>query len=320
MPPELLDAARGIRLQKVLAESGLASRRTCEELIREGRVRVNGHLIRQLPIWVDPRQDRVTVDGRPVRLVHGPRDVAGRKICMALNKPRGVITTAQDPQGRRTVLDLIDMDRMPRLFPVGRLDADSTGLILLTNDGDLAQRLTHPSYGVPKRYHVSVKGRLTDQDIAVLKRGLVLAHPEPRGGPRLKRARVADVQLLGYGRSKAPRSETGSRPDGEEGGERTRLAVTLREGQNREIRRLLAKLGFKVRRLQREAIGPITVKGLPVGGWRLLTDAEVRKLLASAGEARPPAHPMRRPSAGRPPASRSTDRPPARRSPRDRTR
>ena len=269
VPKVFTDASRGIRLQKALADAGVASRRQCEELILAGQVRVNGRLVTGMPAWVDPVKDKISVDGKPMR-----RTVRGlssdRKVYVMLNKPRRVITTAQDPQGRRTVIDMIDLPDAPRLFPVGRLDADSSGLILLTNDGDLAQQLTHPSYEVTKEYHVSIKGRLTDEDVEVLKRGLFLASPRRKkatsaaaGGA--KRASMQQVKRLGYSRGKT-------------GNERTRLAVTLAEGQNREIRRMMARLGFNVRRLERVAIGPVRLKGLGSGQWRLLTGREVGML------------------------------------------
>ena len=280
-PSAFTDATRGIRLQKVLAEAGVASRRQCEDLIRAGQVRVNGKLVTALPAWVDPEHDKISVDGRPMR----PTRRAGRsprKVYVALNKPRRVITTMHDPQGRRSVADLIDLPDAPRLFPVGRLDADTTGLILLTNDGELAQLLTHPSYEVPKEYHVSIKGRLTDEDVQILKRGLFLARrgprapggqfpPGPVGGSKAdgrapaRRAAMQQVKRLGYSRGKT-------------GNERTRLSVLLTEGQNREIRRLLARLGFTVRRLERVAIGPLRLKGLGPGQWRLLDAREVNML------------------------------------------
>lgn len=262
MPDELTDAQRGLRLQKVLADAGVAARRTCEQLVAEGRVRVNGKLVTGLPAWVDPEHDKVTVDGRPVPIAQRDSGPHGRRVYILLHKPRHVITTTNDPEGRKTVLDLINVDNLPRVFPVGRLDHDTTGLILLTNDGDLAQRLTHPRFGVMKQYIVSIRGRLTEQDITILQRGLYLADAKGRS----KRAKVAGAELLGYGTGTA--------------GDRTRLSIHLREGQNREIRRLLARLGYKVRRLQRVAIGPLSLRGLPLGQWRMLTNGEVKALFA----------------------------------------
>jgi pseudouridine synthase len=209
-----------------------------------------------------------------------------------------VISTARDPEGRPNVVDMVDLphDLAARVFPVGRLDADSTGLILLTNDGELANRLTHPRYEVPKQYAVSIKGWLSEDDMERLKKGVYLAKPrKPKGegrsakgdkdSPRTrdlsplasrpsplnaKRASVESVRLLGRERDVTR-------------GDRTKVLLTLTEGQNREIRRLMARLGFKVRRLQRVAIGPVTLKGLGSGQWRLLTGIEIDRLKKSAG-------------------------------------
>jgi pseudouridine synthase len=184
-----------------------------------------------------------------------------------LNKPRHTITTTSDPDGRPSVLDLVKSPGNARLFPVGRLDAESTGLLLLTNDGELGQQLTHPSYEVEKEYHVSVKGHLGDEDMELLKRGLMLTTDprKSRKGPRPKRASVLKMRLISRGRSKG-------------GNQRTRLSMTLAEGQNREIRRLLARLGFPVKRLERVKIGPLKLKGLASGEWRHLTSREVTQL------------------------------------------
>ena len=263
VPADFTDAARGVRLQKVLAEAGVASRRRCEDLIVAGQVRVNGKLVTALPAWVDPENDKISVDGKPMRRTGRGLRVP-HKVYVVLNKPRKVVATAHDPEGRRNVVGMVDLPDAPRLFPVGRLDADSSGLILLTNDGELAQQLTHPSYEVPKEYQVSVKGRLTDEDMETLKRGLFLTGRRNAAAP-VKRAAMQQVKRLGYSRGKT-------------GNERTRISVTLTEGQNREIRRLLARLGFNVRRLERVAIGPLKLKGLASGEWRRLNAREVNML------------------------------------------
>lgn len=280
---------RGIRLQKILAEAGVASRRECEELILAGRVTVNGVTVDSLPAWVDPKQDLVAVDGERVSTIDRGKGT-GSYVYVILNKPRKVVSTTSDPQGRRCVTDLVDLPEhlSARLYPVGRLDADSTGLILLTNDGPLTQLLTHPSHEVPKRYHVWVRGRVTPEDLEKLSKGLMLVAKRVRPGrmsgtisdkssamgqkdlPGLpgagvKRARAAQVTIAGYER-------------GRDNTHHTRLSVVLREGQNRQIRRMLARLGYKVRRLQRISIGPIKLKGLALGQWRLLTHGEIRAL------------------------------------------
>jgi len=259
IPEEFSNEKRGIRIQKAMANAGVASRRECELLISEGRVTVNGKTVAALPAWVDPVNDRIAVDGQSVR-----QGVQSRFVYVMLNKPRGVITTSDDPQGRTNVVELVRLPNNPRIFPVGRLDAESTGLIILTNDGELAQHVTHPSHEIPKEYHVSVKGIVSDEDIELLKKGLFLA---TRSAAHPKRATMEEVKRLSFARSKG-------------GNDRTRLTVTLTEGQNREIRRLLARLGYPVRRLERVAIGPLKLKGLASGEWRLLTSKEVSALKA----------------------------------------
>jgi len=267
VPAELTDKRRGERLSKAIAGAGVASRRDVEALIAAGRVFVNGQPVTRMPAWVDLEVDRVEVDGEAI----GPRHTrakGGRLTYVMLHKPKRVITTTRDPEGRANVLDLIDLPatRAGRLFPVGRLDADSTGLILLTNDGDLAHHLTHPRYEVPKRYQLSVRGIVEDADIEKLRRGLILA---TRGKPSRK-VSMAQVKLI-------------RRIRDAKHGDRTSLMVTLREGQNREIRRLVARLGYKVRRLERVALGPLRLKGLATGQWRMLTGQEVRELYGASG-------------------------------------
>jgi pseudouridine synthase len=266
IPEEFADAARGIRIQKALADAGVASRREAEQMIEEGRVQVNGKSVTALPAWVDPQSDRLTVDGKTI-VARGSMGKGARRVYIMLNKPRHTITTTSDPDGRPSVLDLVKSPGNARLFPVGRLDAESTGLLLLTNDGELGQQLTHPSYEVEKEYHVSVKGHLGDEDMELLKRGLMLTTDprKSRKGPRPKRASVLKMRLISRGRSKG-------------GNQRTRLSMTLAEGQNREIRRLLARLGFPVKRLERVKIGPLKLKGLASGEWRHLTSREVTPL------------------------------------------
>jgi pseudouridine synthase len=282
IPEELADASRGERLQKVLAAAGVASRRECEQIIAEGRVEVNGQVVSALPAWADPINDRITIDGR---LVAVPKRNAGAQlIYIALHKPRHVISTTDDPEGRRAVTDLVDLppNVSRRVYPVGRLDADSTGLVLMTNDGELANRITHPKYGITKKYEVSVSGRVTQEQLAKLQKGFVLANPVGgRGGPRedgtdvpvkTKHASVESVRIMGFQRDS-------------QRGDRTRLAVTLSEGQNREIRRLFARVGLKVKRLKRIGVGPLGLKGLPPGAWRFLDDREVNAIKREAGMA-----------------------------------
>ncbi len=274
------DKSRGPRLQKVLAEAGVASRRACEGLIAEGRVTVNGDAVETLPAFVDPREDRLAVDGKEVarpRRAAAKHPTAGKHYVM-LNKPRGIISTVADEPGmdRRTVTDLVRLPGRVRLFPVGRLDADSTGLLLLTDDGELTQRLTHPSFGVQKSYRVTVRGKLENEDADRLRKGLLLTDRkrarqlENRGhdiAPR--RAAVESVKILKHEVDHTR-------------GHRTQLAITLKEGQNREIRRLLARLGFNVHRLERTSLGPLRIKGLKPGSWRTLEKVELQQLRKAA--------------------------------------
>ena len=282
LPSELTDKARGPRLQKVLAVAGVASRRMCEAFILEGRITVNGNRVNTLPVFVDPEQDRIELDGNPV-LVHTPRRRATKSahakplvrrqhIHVILHKPKRVISTTQDPHGRRHVLDFLPPHMLARhrLFPVGRLDADSTGLILLTDNGELANHLTHPRYEVAKQYHVTAQGHMTEKELQKLEQGVFLDQKARGGKTTMQRAKMAQIKIVGFSRDTTR-------------GDRTRLSIRLLEGQNREIRRVLARLGHKVRRLERVAIGPIKLKGLGVGEWRVLQGSELKRLYQAAG-------------------------------------
>jgi len=250
---DLRDAGRGVRLHKAMADAGVGSRRACERLIAEGRVAVNGRTVTTMPAWVDPLADRVEVDGRGIARRRKPG-----KLYLMVNKPRNVICTNRDPEGRKRVVDLVP--HRERLFCVGRLDAESTGMVLLTNDGDLTQALTHPSHEVPKTYHVTIKGELPDEDVEKLKRGVMLADRE--GGAA--RAKASGVELKRRDRDS------------------TALAITLREGRNREIRRMMARLGHRVKKLKRVAIGGVALKGVASGQWRELSRSEVNALRRAA--------------------------------------
>ncbi len=242
------------RIQKVLAAAGVDSRRHVEEMVRQGRIAVNGTIQRDLPILIDPATDRVEVDGAPVRFK--PPKTAP-KLYILLNKPKGVYSTnvAQGVQTR--AIDLLPPDLPGRVYPVGRLDAESKGLLLLTNDGDLTQRLTHPSYGVTKTYRAVVDGFVEPQTLVALEKGVWLA--DTRTGQGFKAA-AAQVHIVR--RSKA----------------KSILEIRLREGRNRQIRRMLAQLGHKVRDLTRIQIGPLLLKGLAPGQSRLLTPREIKAL------------------------------------------
>ena len=262
------------RLQKVLADAGVASRRDCELAVQSGRIRVNGSTVRELPCWVRPGQDLVELDGEIVDTARKGRVDRSAYLYFAANKPKGVISTARDPEGRAHVVGLVQglLPRGQRVYPVGRLDADSIGLVLLTNDGDLAHRLMHPRYGVAKEYQVTVQGRLDAAAISSLKRGMFLADTDAiatsKGAGRSGSARRAAIEDLRVLRTFKNRSS----------GDLSLLRITLREGQNREIRRLLARVGLKVRRLERVSIGPVQLRGLKPGAARRLTEAEVAAL------------------------------------------
>jgi 23S rRNA pseudouridine2605 synthase len=243
-PP--VEPAPGERLQKVLARAGIGSRRACERLIAAGRVLVNGETA-TVGRRVDLERDLVAVDGVPVSVRPG-------LVHYLLNKPPGVLTTAEDPHGRPTVVELVPED--PRVFPVGRLDADTEGLLLLTNDGELAFRLTHPRFGVAKEYVAEVEGHPSR---AVLRR--------LREGVELDDGMTASAQVSVMAPSV--------------------LRLVLHEGRNRQVRRMCEAVGHPVRRLVRTRIGPVVDRRLPPGAWRRLTPAELRGLEAAAAAAAP---------------------------------
>lgn len=264
----------GVRLQKALADAGVAARRDCEQLIVAGRIQLNGVNVTELPCFIDPDRDIVAMDGVPLDLSASRAHKSSSSevhTYVLINKPKGMITTARDPEGRPTVLQMVPhaIRERERLFPVGRLDADSTGLLLLTNDGDLAYQLTHPKFGVLKEYRVTTTGLADDEQLQQLKQGMYLLNPhvnnEGKNETRAKRTRLEEVRVL-------KRFVDRSR------GHRTVLSITLREGQNREIRRLLARVGLKVRELERVAIGPLRAGELKPGQSKLLGKRDVEKL------------------------------------------
>lgn len=232
------------RVQKVLARAGIGSRRACEELIRAGRVTVDG-VTAELGDRADPDEQRIELDGIPVVARTG-------LVYYLLNKPRGVVTTARDPQGRATVVQLVP--RTPRVFPVGRLDADTEGLLLLTNDGELAQLLSHPRHGVDKTYLVEATGDARD------------ALARLRSGVDLDDGRTAPAQ-----------ARLASRTRG-----RSALELTIHEGRNRQVRRMCAAVGLRVTRLVRTRIGPVSDTRLAPGAWRDLRSNEIRALYEAA--------------------------------------
>ncbi len=238
-----------IRLQKVIADAGLASRRKAEELIRQGRVTVNGRVSTEMGLKVDPATDHVKVDGRHLK-------PAAPKAYVILNKPKDVLTTLEGAgeEDRPTVQQLLRGIKQ-RVFPVGRLDYDTEGLLLLTNDGELAQRLLHPRYHVPKTYLVKVKGVLEDAQIRALETGV----------------RISDG-LTGPAHAKKVRKTE----------ENSWIELTIYEGRTHQVKRMLEAVGHPVLKLKRLRFGPLTLGTLPIGQYRFLTDPEIHRLKAAA--------------------------------------
>jgi 23S rRNA pseudouridine2605 synthase len=243
----------GERLARYLAHAGVASRRRAEELIAAGRVRVNGETITTQGARVDPTHDRILVDGRLVQS-------ASEHVYLLLHKPSGYVTTASDPEGRPTVLDLLPPElRALRVYPVGRLDRDTSGLLLITNDGEFALRLSHPRYRTEKQYEALVQGLLSDAELRALRRGVQITEDD------------------GHKHQTAPARASVLEKRGSE----SLLLLTIQEGHKRQIRRMLLAVGHTVIQLQRVAVGPLSLQDLPVGKWRHLTVAEVAALMDS---------------------------------------
>jgi 23S rRNA pseudouridine2605 synthase len=237
-----------VRLQKILSLAGVASRRASEQLMLDGRVTVNGETVRELGIKADPATDDIRVDGRRIKLPERHR-------YLLLHKPRGYVTTRTDPQKRPTVLDLVDVREY--IYPVGRLDFDSEGLLILTNDGDLAARLTHPRHGVERVYEARVLGIPDAHDLRRLSRGIII------DGRRTSQARI---DLL----------------PGKRDGTHATLRIAIHEGRNRQVRKMCDAIGHPVDHLRRVAIGPIRDERLKPGQYRELTNDEVARLRAAA--------------------------------------
>jgi len=234
-------------LDRMLSRSGLCSRGEAARWIASGRVRVNGRLVRTPEVWVDPERDLVALDGRPLG--------GARPLYIVLNKPKGVLTSHGDPRGRRTVYDLL-ADLPAWVFPVGRLDRDTSGLLFLTNDTELGERVTNPRTGLEKLYRVTTKTRVGAEELARLERGLAL-----EDGP----TRPARARLVGH---RGPTSV---------------VEVALTEGRNRQVRRMFLALGRPVKELRRIAIGPLELGRLASGRWRALSAPELRALRARLG-------------------------------------
>ncbi|WP_066640006.1 pseudouridine synthase [Desulfolucanica intricata] len=236
------------RLQKVMAQAGIASRRRCEELIAEGAVRVNGRLVTQPGTKVNAMQDRIQVHGKTINQTK-------KKIYILMYKPRGYVTTLHDPQNRKTIADLLNNIK-ERVYPVGRLDYDSEGLLLVTNDGELTHALTHPSHEVKKTYLVTVSGVPSKEALEQMAGGLDL-----EDGPTSP-AQVELVDVLQ---------------------DRSLLEITIHEGRNRQVRRMFEKIGHPVLRLKRIKLGPLNLKGIRPGRYRFLNNKEIRELKKQAG-------------------------------------
>ena len=232
-------------LERVLSKAGLGSRTEARRWIGAGRVAVNGRIIQTPDHWVDQARDRVTLDGKPIR--------ARRRLYLLLYKPTGYLTTYRDPEGRPTIYDLL-AEVEDWVFPVGRLDLDTSGLLLLTNDAEFAERVTNPEYKVPKTYLVKTATRLTDEQVGQLCRGVALSD-----GP----TRPAEVART------------------RDSGNHTFLEIAITEGRNRQVRRMIEAVGSRVLKLVRTAIGPIRIGELPMGRWRPLTAEERAALGAS---------------------------------------
>jgi 23S rRNA pseudouridine2605 synthase len=240
------------RLQKILSQAGVASRRAAEKMIAEGRISVNGVAVTEPGTKADSDRDEIRVDGRLI-------SCETERLYILLHKPQGVMTTLSDPQGRPIVTDLLE-GVTERVYPVGRLDYDSEGLLILTNDGEFSQRLQHPRYGIPKTYRVKVEGNPGEREIQTLVKGMDL--PDGRFAP-------LEVSLEKTNRGSAW------------------LRLTITDGRNRVIRRAFDLLGHSVCRLVRIAVGEVTLDGVREGAWRRLTQREVDRLLSQAGSRKP---------------------------------
>jgi pseudouridine synthase len=240
-----------IRINRYLSMCGVASRRKADELVVAGKVEVNGKVMTDLGAKIHPGRDKVFVDGKQVAHVHD-------YLYLVMNKPKDTITTLSDEKGRTTVMSWVSAKQ--RIYPIGRLDRNTTGVLLLTNDGEFANRLMHPKFEVPKSYQVTLETALTPEHAAQLRKGVKLE--DGTTAP-------AEVHILPGGKGKE-------------------IGITIHEGRNRQVRRMFESLGYEVKKLDRVAYGPITKEGLRRGETRSLTRAEVRKLMEMAGIVTPP--------------------------------
>jgi 23S rRNA pseudouridine2605 synthase len=240
-----------IRLNKYLSQAGIASRRSCDDLIMAGMIKVNGEVIDQVGVSIDEKTDRVEYQGKPVSL-------PDEYIYIILNKPKGIMTTARDQYERKTVLDLIPLNK--RIYPVGRLDSDTSGLLLVTNDGMMTHALIHPRYKIPKKYHVMLDKKLKPISKYTFEHGLEL------DGQKTAPCKLQEIRIIDNA---------------------SFVEVELHEGRNRQIRRMFELLGYRVQRLERISFGPLILTGLRRGEWRYLTRREIsmlKKYVAAASE------------------------------------
>jgi 23S rRNA pseudouridine2605 synthase len=253
------------RIQKILSVAGVCSRREAEELILEGRVKVNGRTVTELGEKADPDSDVIKVGNRIIR------QAAPKKTYLLLNKPKGCVSTLKDPQGRRTVIDLLGRVG-GRVYPVGRLDYDSEGVLILTNDGEFANAIMHPSRETPKTYEVKVRGVMTDGELKKLASGVRL-EDGMTAPAKVRKMKLVDANSW--------------------------IEITIHEGRNRQVRRMCEALGHPVLKLRRTKVGPVGLAGVPAGTYRELTPGEVAALLRAAGKG-----PQRPPRPSRPPVKK----------------
>ena len=268
-----------MRLQKFLARAGVASRRGSEDLMTAGRVTVNGRVVTELGSKVDPLTDEVAVDGMPVRLSDGA-------VVIMLHKPAGVLTTMSDPQGRPCVAQLVPTERYPGLFPVGRLDRDTTGLLLFSTDGELGHALLRPRGEVVKRYLALVDGTPSEEELAQIREGVMLDDGPalPAEARLLDRAEARrDLDLFALDAREARRGR-GRQVAAIASGERSVVELGLHEGRTREVRRMMGAIGHPAAALHRASFGPLALGGLGRGKWRELSPEEVAALRVAAGQ------------------------------------
>lgn len=287
---------RGVRLQRVMADAGVASRRDCEEMIQKGLVEVNGEIADHLPVFVDPAKDRITVEGKLLKIAKPAQDGSkglGGRVYVMLHKPDRVLCTTSDElgaegggdggAGRTTVIDLVNHSSGARLYPAGRLDYHTTGLVLMTNDGALADRLTHARYGITRTYRVTLKGRVSQELLSDLRRRLGV---QPSRGGAAREDGGDSVRLV---RQPGEVLSHVHRPDatGPMISPNSVIEITLREGKSKQLRPIIEQMGALVRKLTRTAIGPLRLRGVAVGEWRDLSQVEGDDLMVATGLAAP---------------------------------